>query len=350
MAAIQSLLSQSFSDLTKAGRKDGVSDQQRMRDALRSTLVEGRHRLESVFEAWDQNGNGSVDRMEFRHAMRALGFRASACDATEEQVDGWIDELFREFDDDGGGTVNYRELEKKLAKIKGAAVEQRYVVRSKSGGRIGAALGTSVRLDRASGKPVAVLLSEELAKGSALVRVMDLFRDWDENGDGYISKVEFFQALVALGYDITRQEASEVFDSFDNDGSGKIDFREMNKLLRRRSGPLRSVSTSALPSLSRDPLAQGSALGSRSPLMPLRSTRGGATSKSMSSLPPLRNLPPLKINAWNADRMNMLCSQWLAPRHGAEWLNQPLVAVGRPPLAPRRTALDPAGVMWHVVH
>jgi len=175
MAAIQSLLSQSFSDLTKAGRKDGVSDQQRMRDALRSTLVEGRHRLESVFEAWDQNGNGSVDRMEFRHAMRALGFRASACDATEEQVDGWIDELFREFDDDGGGTVNYRELEKKLAKIKGAAVEQRYVVRSKSGGRIGAALGTSVRLDRASGKPVAVLLSEELAKGSALVRVMDLF-------------------------------------------------------------------------------------------------------------------------------------------------------------------------------
>ena len=89
------------------------------------------------------------------------------------------------------GQLEYRELERKLAKIAGSLVEQRYNVRRSAGGRVGAALGTTVRLDRASGKPVSQLLSEELAKSSNLVRVIDLFRDWDENGDGAVSKDEY---------------------------------------------------------------------------------------------------------------------------------------------------------------
>ena len=43
---------------------------------------------------WDFDGNGTVDKIEFRKAMKALGLNAPVT-----HVDG----LFHEFDADGGG-------------------------------------------------------------------------------------------------------------------------------------------------------------------------------------------------------------------------------------------------------
>ena len=39
------------------------------------------------------------------------------------------------------------------------------------------------------------------------VRVIDLFREWDEDGDGTVSKKEFRKALPALGLKVPREEA-----------------------------------------------------------------------------------------------------------------------------------------------
>ena len=33
------------------------------------------------------------------------------------------------------------------------------------------------------------------------VRIIALFRDWDRDGDGKVSKKEFAMAMAALGYD-----------------------------------------------------------------------------------------------------------------------------------------------------
>jgi len=63
---------------------------------------------------------------------------------------------------------------------------------------------------------------------------MDLFRDWDENQDGLISVQEFVKAMAPLGLEVTREEATELFDEFDPDGSGTIEFKELNALLRRK--------------------------------------------------------------------------------------------------------------------
>ena len=65
------------------------------------------------------------------------------------------------------------------------------------------------------------------------VRVIDLFKDWDEDGDGTVSKQEFRKALPMLGLQVPRQEVDALFDSFDPDGSGLLELKELNKLLRR---------------------------------------------------------------------------------------------------------------------
>ena len=66
-------------------------------------------------------------------------------------------------------------------------------------------------------------------------RVIDLFRSWDENNDGFLSREEFRRALPMLGISVPRgvQGIDEMFEAFDGNGNGRITFREFNKLLRR---------------------------------------------------------------------------------------------------------------------
>ena len=64
-------------------------------------------------------------------------------------------------------------------------------------------------------------------------RVMDLFKEWDADKSGSITKKEFRKALPTLSIECTKAQADELFDSFDPDGSGTIEFNELNKMLRR---------------------------------------------------------------------------------------------------------------------
>ncbi|KOO33679.1 ankyrin repeat protein [Chrysochromulina tobinii] len=64
------------------------------------------------------------------------------------------------------------------------------------------------------------------------VRVMDLFRDWDENSDGVISKKEFRRALKNLSLGGTSSDHDALFDKWDVDGSGALDYNELDKALR----------------------------------------------------------------------------------------------------------------------
>ena len=63
--------------------------------------------------------------------------------------------------------------------------------------------------------------------------MIDLFREWDEDASGVVSKKEFRRAMQHLGLAAARAEVDALFDEFDPDGSGAIEFRELNKALRR---------------------------------------------------------------------------------------------------------------------
>ena len=65
------------------------------------------------------------------------------------------------------------------------------------------------------------------------LRVMDLFREWDADGNGEITKEEFRHALPMLGLHASYDDVEELFEGFDADSSGSISFRELNRQLRR---------------------------------------------------------------------------------------------------------------------
>ena len=94
------------------------------------------------------------------------------------------------------------------------------------------------------------------------MRVIDLFRDWDDDGDGMVSqkeftltvtlaraltltpapdtdpnanqvsKKEFRKAMTALGLSAPRKDVDGLFDTFDPDGGGSIDYKELLTLTR----------------------------------------------------------------------------------------------------------------------
>ena len=80
------------------------------------------------------------------------------------------------------------------------------------------------------GRPLAEQLREALTKHA--IRVLDLFRDWDEDGNGEVSKKEFRNAMPKLGLDLPKKVIDEVFESYDLDGSGVMEFEELKKMLK----------------------------------------------------------------------------------------------------------------------
>ena len=91
--------------------------------------------------------------------------------------------------------------------------------------------------DDAGEKTVPDRLAAALRANAA--RVLDLFRLWDENDDGEVSKEEFIRAFqeengLMKGMDVFAREAVVLFDEWDTDGSGTISFAELKKLLSKR--------------------------------------------------------------------------------------------------------------------
>ena len=82
-------------------------------------------------------------------------------------------------------------------------------------------------------KPIAEQLGEALRKHAT--RVLDLFRDWDNDGDGEVSRKEFHRAMPALGLNVPKKAIDELFTSWDKDGGGALSLRELQKILRSKA-------------------------------------------------------------------------------------------------------------------
>lgn len=68
---------------------------------------------------------------------------------------------------------------------------------------------------------------------AGIERVVAVFKDWDINEDGCISRDEFRAALPLIGITgYLPEEVDALFDSFDPDGSGELTYRELFQTLR----------------------------------------------------------------------------------------------------------------------
>ena len=88
-------------------------------------------------------------------------------------------------------------------------------------------------IDEDSEQSIAEQLRGALSATGA--RVIDLFREWDTDGDGKISKKEFRKAMPMLGFDVPVADIDKLFDANDPDGSGEMDFKELKQMLKSRT-------------------------------------------------------------------------------------------------------------------
>ena len=67
------------------------------------------------------------------------------------------------------------------------------------------------------------------------VRVVDLFREWDDDNTGSVDKTEFRRGMTELGLEVPVAEVDKLFEAMDPDGSGSLTLAELNKQLRKKT-------------------------------------------------------------------------------------------------------------------
>jgi Ca2+-binding EF-hand superfamily protein len=250
-------------------------------EALLSALRDNRSRVIDIFRRLDKDLSGAVDRTEWR---QIIVFVSKERRDSGEFDSTSIDATFDLLDADGSGSLDLHELDHLLRagfetvlarKLqKGAAGE--IVLEAKnaielragpgtmhrpgtySGGGHSAAGGTATahQRDLRSGSYEVIkegqriianahtieahldldadgdgqISDDELAAAAKVlrtalsenaVRVIDLFRDWDVNGDGAVSFKEFVMGVTLLGFPGDRA-AAMLFREWDSDGSGSL--------------------------------------------------------------------------------------------------------------------------------
>ena len=78
---------------------------------------------------------------------------------------------------------------------------------------------------------------EQLSKYLAQhwTRILDLFRKWDVNNDGLISRREFRDGMSHLSLISDPEEAARLFDKYDDDHNGSLSFAELHARLRQKA-------------------------------------------------------------------------------------------------------------------
>ena len=65
-----------------------------------------------------------------------------------------------------------------------------------------------------------------------MARVIDVFREWDKDQDGQVTKKEFVKGLASLEMSVDPADIDALFAHFDPDGSGALDYKELQAALR----------------------------------------------------------------------------------------------------------------------
>jgi Ca2+-binding EF-hand superfamily protein len=214
-----------------SGLELGSLDADAIPGAIRKALDERMVRVIDLFRQFDDDSSGLLDASEFAKAMRELGMT----DAPPEAIAA----VFASFDHDESGTIEYRELhaimkrslqDRPVVPLLGLQTANRITLRTKRVLKANANLLEGLDLDEAALHSIPGQIKG--AMQASLVRVVDLFRQFDDDGDGRISFDEFGKAMGELGLDVLPQALRLLFDEWDPDKSGYIEYEELYTLLR----------------------------------------------------------------------------------------------------------------------
>ncbi|OWF39529.1 calmodulin-like [Mizuhopecten yessoensis] len=141
---------------------------------IRKPTKEERTEIKRIFSKIDANGDQKMSKHEIKRAVRYIGFNPTDAD---------MNELMTPADVDNDGYVGYREFEKILMRA---------------------------------------ISRVEYEKQN----IMNSFKMFDKNGDGYITAKELKAILSAAGGDCVDEEVNELMLEADVNKDGKISYEE----------------------------------------------------------------------------------------------------------------------------
>eukprot|EP00753_Platysulcus_tardus_P007636 PLAT15325.1.p2 GENE.PLAT15325.1~~PLAT15325.1.p2 ORF type:complete len:357 (+),score=205.89 PLAT15325.1:145-1215(+) len=166
-------------------------------------------KLEEVFKYYDTDGTGKVEFDEFLDGMYKLNFVG---------VNREVRHLFDRYDADGSEALSYGEFSAGVLGLKphpSSSPEGRSVV-----------------------ERVRALILERGGKNG--IRTLGrILRTMDDSGDHALDKEELRTGLADYGLRLTPKELDKVFKLFDRDGGGKISFDELLVAIRGKLSPRR---------------------------------------------------------------------------------------------------------------
>ena len=251
----QARICQEAADKADAGRTEAEEDIGRERlehqRLLERLLDEQRRRLEAesfevrreVVARTDEWAKAAQLRSEAEHQLKTLKYEAGRVEkdlrAESERLAAQVDKLRAELNSEKEALKEARKVQLRVpSPPPPPAVSLKAEPKKRKKGT--SPLG-QVDLDEGpDAPPIAVQLAQALRTHAT--RVLDLFRDWDDDGNGEISRAEFHRAMPALGLDVPKKAIDELFNEWDSDGGGAIGYKELTKILRARPPAKEKVS------------------------------------------------------------------------------------------------------------
>lgn len=136
--------------------------------------------LNDIFKRFDMDHDGSLTQLELAALLRSLGLKPSG---------DQIHVLLANIDANGNGSIEFEEL---VEAILPDMNEQ-------------------------------VLINQD--------QLMEVFRSFDRDGNGYITAAELAGQMAKMGHPLTYRELSEMMQEADTNGDGVISFNEFANIL-----------------------------------------------------------------------------------------------------------------------
>lgn len=136
--------------------------------------------LKDIFNRFDMDRDGSLTQLELAALLRSLGLKPSG---------DQIHVLLANMDVNGNGSIEFEEL---VDAILPDINEQ-------------------------------VLINQD--------QLMEVFRSFDRDGNGYITAAELAKQMAKMGHPLTYRELSEMMREADTNGDGVISFNEFANIL-----------------------------------------------------------------------------------------------------------------------